>query len=67
MLLLVKLGREKKEFKQFVKNEVVFTQLFDVLSMLATLMHTQLHDVHYDKWDSLFLKQLVNKCTFSHS
>ena len=59
MLLLVKLGREKKEFKQFVKNEVVFTQLFDVLSMLATLMHTQLHDVHYDKWDSLFPKQFV--------
>ena len=67
MLLLVKLGREKKEFKQFVKNEVVFTQLFDVLSMLATLMHTQLHDVHYDKWDSLFPKQLVIKCTFSDS
>lgn len=67
MLLLVKLGREKKEFKQFVKNEVVFSLLFDVLTMLATLMHTQLHDVHYDKWDSLFPKQLVNKCTFSHS
>ena len=67
MLLLVKLGREKKEFKQFVKNEVVFSLLFDVLTMLATLMHTQLHDVHYDKWDSLFPKQLVNECTFSHS
>ena len=51
--------RKRRSLSNLSKMKWFFHNCLMFFSMLATLMHTQLHDVHYDKWDSLFPKQFV--------
>ena len=51
--------RKGRSLSNLSKMKWFFHNCLMFFSMLAALMHTQLPDVHYDKWDSLFPKQFV--------